>query len=209
MKQFFITGIGTDVGKTVASAILVEALEADYWKPIQAGELENTDAQKIKSLISNSNSFIHPETFLLSTAMSPHAAAEIDNIKMVRTDFSIPETSNSLIIEGAGGVMVPINDEYLILDLIERLDLEVILVVSNYLGSINHTLLTINALNSRNIPIAGIIFNGEPTPSSKEFILQYSRLKCLLTIQEEKVLDKKTILKYKEALSEWVKELVG
>ncbi len=198
MKRFFVTGIGTDVGKTIASAILVEALHADYWKPIQAGDLDNTDAMKVRSLISNSKSVIHSESFRLSQAMSPNAAAEIDKIKMNLKDIILPETSNTLIIEGAGGVMVPINDECLIIDLIEKMKAEVILVANNYLGSINHTLLSVNALRSRNIPVAGIVFNGKSAKSSEEYILKHTGLKCLLNIEEEKTIDKNIILKYKE-----------
>lgn len=196
MKSFFITGIGTNVGKTIASSILVEALKADYWKPIQAGELDNTDAMKIRSLVSNTKSVIHPETYRLSKAMSPHAAAHADKIEINIKKIILPETVNSLIIEGAGGLMVPLNSESLVIDLIKKFKTEVILVSNNYLGSINHTLLSIEALKSRNIPIAGIIFNGKSNIQSEEFILKHSGLKCLLHIEEEKKIDKKTILKY-------------
>lgn len=188
------------MGKTIASAILVEALNADYWKPIQAGDLDNTDTMKVRSLISNSRSAIHPETFRLSQPMSPHAAAAIDKIKIKLEDIVLPKTSNTLIIEGAGGLMVPLNDESLVIDLIEKLNAEVILVSKNYLGSINHTLLSVNALKSRNIPIAGIIFNGIPARSSEEYILKYTGLKRLLTIDEEKTIDRSTILKYKDSI---------
>ena len=200
MKSFFITGIGTDVGKTIASAILVEALNADYWKPIQAGELNNTDSMKIRALISNKKSVIHPETYCLSLPMSPHAAAQIDKIKIDIKKIILPKTTNALIIEGAGGLMVPLNNESLVIDLIEKFKTEVILVSNNYLGSINHTLLSVEALKIRNIPIAGIIFNGKSAKSSEEYILKHSGLKCLLHIEEEKKIDKKTILKYKSLL---------
>ncbi|MES2395447.1 MAG: dethiobiotin synthase [Bacteroidota bacterium] len=201
MKRFFVTGIGTDVGKTIASAILVESLHADYWKPIQAGDLDNTDTMKVRSLISNTRSKFHPETYQLTKQMSPHAAAEADEIKINIDTLALPITSNSLIIEGAGGLMVPLNDEFLVIDLIQKLKVEVILVSSNYLGSINHTLLTVEALKNRNIPIAGIIFNGRSTRTSEEYILNYTGLKKLLSIDEEKKIDKETILKYKAMLN--------
>jgi dethiobiotin synthetase len=201
MKRFFVTGIGTDVGKTIASAILVESLHADYWKPIQAGDLDNTDTMKVRSLIGNTRSKFHPETYQLTKQMSPHAAAEADGIKINIDTLTLPITSNSLIIEGAGGLMVPLNDEFLVIDLIQKLKVEVILVSSNYLGSINHTLLTIEALKSRNIPIAGIIFNGKSARTSEEYILNYTGLKKLLSIEEEKKIDKETILKYKAMLN--------
>jgi dethiobiotin synthetase len=200
MKQYFIAGIGTDVGKTLASAILVEALEADYWKPIQAGELNNTDSMKVRSLISNSKTVIHPEAFLLSEPLSPHAAAEIDEIQIKLKDIILPQTSNSLIIEGAGGLMTPINENDLMIDLIKKLDVEVILISEYYLGSINHTLLSAYALQSNNIPVAGIVFNGTSVPSSEQYILKHTGLKHLLSIEEEEIIDKNTILKYKTAL---------
>lgn len=200
MKRFFVTGIGTDVGKTVASAILVESLHADYWKPIQAGDLDNTDTMKVRSLISNTKSEFHPEIYQLTKPMSPHAAAEADGVKINIDALALPITSNSLIIEGAGGLMVPLNDEFLVVDLIQKLKAEVILVSKNYLGSINHTLLTVEALKKRGIPIAGIIFNGKSNKSSEDYILNYTGLKKLLSIEEEKKIDKEMILKYKAML---------
>lgn len=197
---FFITGIGTDVGKTVASAILVEALNADYWKPIQAGDLDYTDTMKVQALVSNTATVFHPETYRLSRPISPHAAAATDKIKIDIQNIILPETSNTLIIEGAGGVMVPLNDEFLVIDLIKKFQAEVILVSSNYLGSINHTLLTIEALKNRNIPIAGIIFNGKPNKLSEEYILRFTGLKCLLAIEEEKKIDKEIISKYQSLI---------
>jgi len=196
MIYYFVTGIGTGIGKTIVSAILTEALKADYWKPIQAGELNHTDSMQVHSLISNKTSFIHPEAYRLSKPMSPHAAAKSDKVTIDFKKIKIPKTSKTLIIEGAGGVMVPLNDKQLVVDLIKRLKAEVILVVQNYLGSINHTLLTYEALKSRKIPIAGIVFNGKSTPSSEEFILRYTRLKCILRISEEEMISPKSIVKY-------------
>jgi len=200
MKRFFITGIGTDVGKTIVSAILVEALNADYWKPVQAGDADNTDTMKVRSLTSNTVSVFHPETYRFSLPLSPHAAAKTDKIKIDAQKIILPSTSNTLIIEGAGGVMVPLDDEFLVIDLIEKLATEVILVSDNYLGSINHTLLTVEALKSRNIPIVGIIFNGEPIETTEEYILKYTGLKCLLRITKEKEINREVLLKYKQLL---------
>lgn len=196
MKRFFVTGIGTDVGKTIVSAILVEALQADYWKPIQAGELNNTDTMKVCSLVSNATSQFHPETYRLSLPLSPHAAAEKDGVIINLNAIVLPDTGNTLIIEGAGGVLVPLNATDLVIDLMEKLKAEVILVSRNYLGSINHTLLSIAALKSRNIPIAGIVFNGKSTPSTEDFILNYTGLKCLLRVDEEEEITVDTIKKY-------------
>ena len=200
MKQYFVTGVGTDVGKTVASAILVEALQADYWKPVQAGELDNTDTMKVCSLVSNTKSVFHSETYRLFTAMSPHAAADLENIQIDIEKINLPATANTMIIEGAGGLMVPLNDNFLVIDLIKKINAEVILVSQNYLGSINHTLLSVEVLKNRGIPVAGIIFNGKQTKSSEEFIMKYTGLKCLLRIKEEKNIDRETILKYASLL---------
>ncbi len=196
MKTYFITGIGTGIGKTIVSTIVTEALKADYWKPIQAGDLNNSDSMKVRSLISNTKTFIHPEVYRLSKPISPHAAAKTDKITIDLKNIKKPKTPKTLIIEGAGGIMVPLNEKQFMVDLIKLLKAEVILVVKNYLGSINHTLLTYEALKGRNIPIAGVVFNGKPNPSSEEFILSYTKLKCILKIKEEKVFSTETIVKY-------------
>jgi dethiobiotin synthetase len=178
-KKYFVTGIGTDVGKTVISAILVEALQADYWKPIQSGDLHFSDTDKVRSWVSNRKSVFHPSEYAFKEPASPHYSAALENSEIDINRFTLPETDNHLIVEGAGGLMVPLNDKHLLIDLIQKMGLEVILVARNYLGSINHTLLSIEALRSRKIPVKGIIFNGQPTPSSEEFILNYSGVTLL------------------------------
>jgi dethiobiotin synthetase len=196
MKTIFITGNGTDIGKTIISAIITEHLEADYWKPVQSGELDNTDTMKVKSLVSNSKTVFHTEQFKLVQPLSPHASAEIDGVEIELKDFKLPSTTNHLVIEGAGGLMVPLNNKVLIADLITHFKSSVIVVSRNYLGSINHTLLTIQELRSRNIPIIGIVFNGEHTPQTENFILQYTQLPLLFRVEMEEQIDKQTILKY-------------
>jgi dethiobiotin synthetase len=180
--KFFVTGIGTEIGKTVVSSILTETLQADYWKPIQSGDLDNTDTMKVKKLVSNPQSFFHDERYKLTEPLSPHASAIIDGVHIQLSDFHIPETSNHIIIEGAGGLMVPINEKDLMIDLIEQLQIPVVLVSKNYLGSINHTLLSIQELNRRKIPIRGIVFNGEPNKASEEFIINYSNSPVLFRL---------------------------
>lgn len=197
MSNYFITGIGTDIGKTVVSAILTEALEADYWKPIQAGDLEHTDSFKVKDLISNSTSKIHPETYRLNQPMSPHAAAKLDNIIIDLDKIMVPKTTNNLIIEGAGGLMVPLNEKELVIDLIKKLDIEVVLVLQNYLGSINHTLLSLESLKVRNLKVKGIVFNGKPNLETENYILNYSGVKCLGRINEHQQITKEVVLSYK------------
>jgi len=178
MKRLFVTGIGTEIGKTVISAILTEALQADYWKPVQSGDLHQSDSMKIQSLTSF-DVVIHPETYRLQTPVSPHYSAAIDGVEIEINKFQIPETDNHLIVEGAGGLHVPLNQEYLLIDLIQQLNIPVILVSQNYLGSINHSLLSIEALQSRKIPIEGIIFNGAETKSTETYLCSYTGIPCL------------------------------
>lgn len=193
--KYFITGIGTDVGKTVAAAIITEALKADYWKPVQAGDLEHSDSKKIRSLISNSETFIYPEGVLLNTPMSPHAAAAIDGVSLSVKKIKRPDTSRSLVIEGAGGILVPINNKETILDLIKPTD-KVIVISRHYLGSINHTLLTIEMLKSKGLQIAGIIFNGEENPSTEQVILEMTGVHFIGRIQPEPYFDRNVIKEY-------------
>lgn len=174
MKRIFVTGIGTDIGKTVVAAIVTEALESDYWKPVQAGNLDFSDTDRVKELVSNSRSVFHPEAYRLQLPASPHLAAAEEQVIINPQNFYLPETPNHLVIEGAGGLMVPLTNNFLIIDLIVQLQAEVILVSQNYLGSINHTLLSVQSLQQRQIPVKGIIFNGPPTPSSEDFITQYT-----------------------------------
>lgn len=193
-KTIFITGIGTGIGKTIISAALVEKLKADYWKPVQSGDLDNSDTLKVESLVTNTASVFHPEAYRLTQPFSPHKSAAIDGISIDSDKFVVPETDNTLIIEGAGGLMVPLNDNFLIIDLIKLLNAEVILVSQNYLGSINHTLLSIDALKNRGIPIKGIIFNGLKDIYSKEFILNYSGVELLGHVPEYPIINKKAII---------------
>ncbi|HTD98832.1 MAG TPA: dethiobiotin synthase [Mucilaginibacter sp.] len=183
-KPLFVTGIGTGIGKTIVSAILVEKLKADYWKPVQSGDLDDSDSIKVKSLISNTESVIHSEAYRLSQPFSPYKSAAIDNIAIDPEKFILPDTNNTLIIEGAGGLMVPLNSNFLMIDLIKQLDAEVVLVSQNYLGSINHTLLSLETLKNYGIAVKGIIFNGPKDGYSEEFILAYSQVKYLGHIPE-------------------------
>ena len=193
--KLFITGIGTDVGKTIASAIITEALEADYWKPIQAGDLATSDSHKIQAYLSNEKSVIHPNSYALNTPASPHLAAELDNVVIDTNEIFEPVTENHLVIEGAGGIFVPINDSDTIVDLIQP-DYKVIVVTRHYLGSINHTLLTIEALQNRNIAIAGILFNGKENESTESIILKKTGLYCIGRIDEEPYFDQNVIREY-------------
>lgn len=199
MKPIFITGIGTDIGKTVASAVVTEALEADYWKPIQAGLAGVTDANQVKAWISNSRSQIHPETYLLNLPASPHIAARaegivIDQELILQNAKAICQSigSRRLIIEGAGGLLVPLNEESLVVDLIQKLDASVILVSRKYLGSINHSLLTASYCKQRGIPVLGWIFNADDGAYQSD-IVRWSGYPSLGTIPQLDPIDAPTI----------------
>ncbi len=194
MKRIFVTGISTEVGKTIASAIIVEALEADYWKPVQAGDLENSDSHKVKNLISNPKTVIHKNSYALKTPMSPHAAAEIDGITIERENILEPESTNHLVIEGAGGLLVPLNESNTILDLIKP-NYKVVVVSRHYLGSINHSLLTIEALRSKGLEPA-ILFSGDEHPTTESIIVSKTGVKCIGRIPEEDYFDREVISKY-------------
>ncbi len=192
---YFVVGISTEVGKTIVSAILTEAFQADYWKPIQSGDLENSDTDKVKRLISNTHTVFHPNSYGLHTPASPHLSAQLDGVRIELSKIVRPETNNTLVIEAAGGLYVPLNKKDMMLDLIHPTD-KVILVSRHYLGSINHTLLTYETLKNRGLNIHSIVFSGTPTPSTEEVILRHTNLPVLLHIDEEPYFDKQIILKY-------------
>ena len=199
--KLFITGIGTDVGKTIASSIVVEALMADYWKPIQAGDLDNSDTSKVQKFVSNSKSQYYDNAYKLNTPASPHYAAQIDNVEIELSAIREPSTTNNLVIEGAGGILVPLNATDCIIDLIKA-DYKVILVSRHYLGSINHTLLTIEVLKSRGIGVAGIIFSGVENKPTEEIILQKTAAKFIGRIDNEPYFDQNVIQYYADKFRE-------
>lgn len=199
MKQtIFVTGISTEVGKTLVSAILTEALVADYWKPVQAGDLNYTDSDKVRELISNTSSQIHPSTYALQTPMSPHAAAEIDGISIELNRIIPPKTANHLIIEGAGGLFVPLNSQDTICDLILE-HYRVVVVSRHYLGSINHTLLTLQALKNRGIT-PYLLFSGNPNPTTESIIASKTKVTVLGRIPELPEINKEVVKSYASVL---------
>jgi dethiobiotin synthetase len=203
--KLFVTGIGTDVGKTIVSAVLTEALEADYWKPVQAGELETGDSHTVTNLISNTKTTIHPNAYALNTPMSPHAAAKIDGVTVDLQKIVTPETSNNLVIEGAGGLLVPLNNKQTILDLIQP-DYKVIVVSRHYLGSINHTLMTIELLQQKGFDVT-VVFNGDEHVSTENVITEMTGVKVLGRIENEPYFDKNVVKEYAQIFSEKLKAL--
>lgn len=184
---------------------MTEALEADYWKPIQAGDLDHSDTHKVKEMVSNMRSIFHPNSFALKTPMSPHAAAEIDGVQISSENIEKPHTENDLVIEGAGGLLVPISHNQTIADLIEP-SYKVILVSRHYLGSINHTLLTAEALKRRGLNCIGIIFNGDENSSTENIIQEMTGLPVLLRIKQEKVFNRQIVKRYADQLKESLKK---
>ncbi|MEM9895470.1 MAG: dethiobiotin synthase [Bacteroidota bacterium] len=197
-RQIIVAGIGTDTGKTVASAILCKSLLADYWKPVQSGDLNNTDSHKIARWSPKTK--IHKEAYCLTQPMSPHAAADIDGINISENKLRIPTTENELIIELAGGLMVPLRSDFLNIDWVSSTGLPVVLVSNYYLGSINHTLLSIFLIKQRQIPLLGIIFNGTKNQATFDVIMQRSGAKCLLEIDREAEINEKVISNYASQL---------
>lgn len=193
--KIFVTGISTDVGKTIVSAIITQALEADYWKPIQAGDLDQSDTHKIKAYVSNSKTKFFENSYALNTPASPHYAAEIDSVIIDIKKIKEPKTKNHLVIEGAGGILVPLNNTETIADLIQP-DYKVIVVSRHYLGSINHTLLTIDALKNRNIQVAGIVFNGEENKATESIILSKTGVNFIGRLETEPYIDCNVINEY-------------
>ncbi|GAA4273537.1 dethiobiotin synthase [Aquimarina gracilis] len=205
MKKIFITGIGTDVGKTIASAIVVEALQADYFKPVQAGDLEYSDTDKVKKMVSNSKSQFYANSYALKTPMSPHAAAEIDELTIDLDKVKLPETDNHLVIEGAGGLLVPLNDEDTILDLIEP-NYNVVVVSRHYLGSINHTLMTIWILKDQGFNVS-VIFNGDEHKTTEDIIKKMTDVNVIGRINDEPYFDTMVIKEYADLFRENLQEL--
>jgi len=205
MRRIFVTGISTDVGKTVVSAVLAEALQADYWKPIQTGVGFGTDTEKVKKLISNTTSVCHPEAYCFEASMAPYAASLAENKPIDFDGLNIPQTNNNLIIEGAGGLLVPLTEKHFVIDLVKKFDSEVILVVQNYLGSINHTLLSCELLRNRGVKVLGLVITGTENPVSEDIILKNSGFPLLARIKREVEITPEIIKKYAAIFSEKLK----
>ncbi len=189
-----ILGIHTGIGKTITAAVLAEAMGADYWKPVQAG-VDETDSGVVKRLLTNGSERVHNESFVLTQPLSPHAAAAIDGVDIDYTRFDWPQTDKSLLIETAGGVLSPMSANTTMADFVAHYDLPAILVVQNYLGSINHTLLSIEVLKSRRIHLLGIVINGPANVASEKFILQYANVPIVARIPHFDKLNNEAIKK--------------
>lgn len=194
LKEFFITAIGTDSGKTVVSAILCEALNAYYWKPIQAGL--PTDTETVKILTKRPAHYFLPEAFCLNMPASPNIAAAAEQKEIQLEQINKPAVNGNLVIEGAGGILVPINEQHFVIDIAQKWHIPVILVVNLYLGCINHTLLSVQELRRRNIEIKGLVFNGKKDEAVQTTIIRQTRLPILLHIEQHSVIEHQHILHY-------------
>lgn len=190
--RLFISGIGTDVGKTLVSAILTEALQADYWKPVQSGN-DEPDSRTVAALLSNSRTNIHPEAYSFKAPLSPHQAAGLEQQVIDIAKIITPVTANHLLIEGAGGLLVPLNDTHYAIDLARACDAEVVLVVRNYLGCINHSLLSIAYLRSNGFPLKGLVLNGDFASEVRSAILKDGGIPVLAEIPAMKDINRDTV----------------
>ena len=198
--QFVITGTDTDVGKTVCAAMLTLGMKGLYWKPIQCGTEEGTDRQRLAEICGEESTL--PEKYIFQAPLSPHRASELENISIDVNSLTIPNVpeDTALIIEGAGGLMVPITREFLFIDLFQTWNIPVILCARTALGTINHTLLSIEALKEWNIPIHGIIFVGDDNPDTIETIMQISGIKSLGRVPMMEEVDCERLKKVFESL---------
>ena len=204
-KGLFITGIGTDVGKTVASAVITKALEADYWKPVQCGDLDNSDSIKIARLTGlNTLS----EAYRLQTPMSPHAAADLEGIELRLNEIELPESDNTIVVEGAGGVMVPFNSKETYLDLMVKFNLPVVLVTRHYLGSINHTILSWKVLKEAGLNVVAVVISGTPHQSTESHFEAVMDVP-FVRINELDEVNSDTIADEAERLKSSIKALLG
>lgn len=187
-EKFFVAGTDTEIGKTFVSAMLMSALNATYWKPVQAGLEDETDTQFVQRVSGADESRIIPERYKLRTPMSPHGAADIDQVSISLNDFNLPDYSTQhLIVEGAGGLLVPLNWEDMVIDLILKLNIPVLLVARSELGTLNHTLLSVEALRSRGIEIFSIILNGKEHPHNTMTLKQISGIPVLVSQPVENI----------------------
>tara|TARA_B100000575_G_scaffold287153_1_gene285010 strand:+ start:1053 stop:1682 length:630 start_codon:yes stop_codon:yes gene_type:complete len=192
--SFFLTGTDTEVGKTVTCAWLLLHYRYHYWKPIQSG-MDNPDTEIVRKITDFHESFFFPPTYELQQPLSPHTSAKLDGIKIELSNFKLPRNNTKIVVEGAGGVLVPINGrkEFMV-DIMAKLSLPILLVARSKLGTINHTLLTINELKRRNLPLKGIILCGEKNRDNKESIETCSGVPVVAELNLMKTIDKNTLL---------------
>ena len=189
----FVTGTGTGVGKTVVSAALASALGGDYWKPVQTGCLEDSDTDTVTRLAALGPGRTHPPTHVYQAPLSPHEAARLEGAAITLEDFTFPGTDRVLVVEGAGGVLVPLNDRHTMADLMSRLGLPCVLVALSGLGTINHTLLSLEALKARDVSVLGVVMNGVPNAANADAIRSFGGVSVLMEIAPLEPLDERGV----------------
>lgn len=196
-SRFFVTGTDTGVGKTVVSALLCAALDATYWKPVQTGTREGSDRVTVMKLAGLSQNRTIPEVYRFSPPVSPHLAARRANVKIELGKIPVPHDRfrENLIVEGAGGVFVPLNDKEMMIDLMRHLKLPVLVVTRTSLGTINHTLLTLFALASARIEVRGVIMVGKSNQENRSAIEKYGRKPVIGRLPLLEKLNRETLLK--------------
>jgi dethiobiotin synthetase len=204
-KGLFITGIGTDVGKTVAAAVITKALEADYWKPVQCGDLDNSDSIKIAQ---STGMKTLPETFRLKAPLSPHAAADLEGIELSIAQIKLPKSDKPIVVEGAGGVMVPFNSRETYLDLMVKLNLPVVLVTRHYLGSINHTMLSWKVLKEAGLNVVALVISGKAHESTESHFATQMDVP-FIRINELEEVSSETVAAEAERLKSSITALLG
>jgi dethiobiotin synthase len=193
-KGYIVSGTDTGIGKTTVAAMLVLALDALYWKPIQSGTQDGTDSERVRALTLVPADRLLPERYVLSQPLSPHRAAELDGVVIEPEALAVPATGRTLLIEGAGGLMVPITRRLLQIDLFAGWDLPVILCARTALGTINHTLLSIEALRSRRMRLHGLAFIGDDNPDNVDTIAAISGARVLGRLPRLEALDRAALL---------------
>ena len=193
MSGFFVTGTDTEVGKTVVSAWLLTQLDGSYWKPIQAGTVPTTDSATVQSLAELPVSRVLPEAYLLPEPMAPHESARRANIAMDMEKLKLPPHDGLVVVEGAGGLMVPIVDGAYMIDLADALDLPIILVARSTLGTINHTLLSVEAIRRRGLPLAGVVISGPETPHNRAAIERFGKVEVIAEIPQLETINRDTL----------------
>lgn len=194
--RIFVTGIGTGIGKSVISAVLVKALEADYWKPVQCGLEGGSDRQQVATWAGSPEAQFYAEQFVLQAPVSPHLAAAQEGKSIHLADFKLPQSQRPLVVEGCGGVLVPLNNEDAVIDIAAKFGMSVIVVVAHYLGSYNHSLLSIEALRNRGLPLLGLCCAGRRDAEAAAFLSAKMELPLLLEMEEEAAIDATVIAKY-------------
>lgn len=182
MRRVFVAGTDTDVGKTLVSAWLVSRWKAHYWKPIQSGSLVDSDDEAVIRWSGCSRAQVLSGRYRLEQPLSPHLAARSMGLRISLGNLDCPQVAGPLVVEGAGGLLVPLNEKFFLLDLIVQLGLPVLLVARSGLGTINHTLLSLNALRQENVSIAGVILSGALNCDNRRAIEEYGNVSVLAEV---------------------------